>query len=113
MLRLIPAMLTIAAFFNLGCSDNPDTVRSEHRQVIGKMKPYTFSPSQKYLLGSFTAFFTLQRAKNILILQPILFRNPGMFRPRNHEQLPPKAFLVSGDDRMEKDRMKHVTMILE
>jgi hypothetical protein len=41
----------IAAFFNLGCSNDHDTVRSNIPQVIGEMKLYTFSPSQKYLLG--------------------------------------------------------------
>jgi hypothetical protein len=51
MLRLMLATLTIAIFFNLECSDNPEAVRSEHSQVIGEVTLYTFSPSQKHLLG--------------------------------------------------------------
>lgn len=51
MLRLIPVILTIAAIFNLGCCDDPGTVPSNVSQVVGEMKLYTFSPSQKYLLG--------------------------------------------------------------
>ena len=52
MLRLILAtLIAIATFFNLECSNNPETVRPEHSQVIGEVKLYTFSPSQKSLLG--------------------------------------------------------------
>lgn len=51
MLRLMLAILTMATCFNLGCSNNTETVHSELSQVIGEVKLFTFSPSQKYPLG--------------------------------------------------------------